>query len=214
MHRDIKPENLVWGIYENNNVKNNNKIYLIDFGESNYIGRLFFGEEEQIYKRKGTRIFLSINSHINAKCTPTDDIESMAYTLLYISKKGLPWTYLSCPSSNYYKETLKMKINFRYYSWCGRELEFLAVILEYLKIVRNEKRDLKYVAIKAILNPEFFKKNDTINLTDEFDFVKEIKDEIEIHLNNKNEGKNINEKLNELFKGYPIDFSKLYKELK
>ena len=67
----------------------------------------------------------------------------MIYALLYISKKGLPWTYISCPSSNYFKETLKMKINFPYYSWCFGELEFLADILEYLKIVTNEKRNSK-----------------------------------------------------------------------
>ena len=69
--------------------------------------------------------------------------------------------------------------------------------------------------IKAILNQKFFKeKDDNTKLNSEFDFVKEIKDEIGSTLKNRNESQNSNEKLNELFKGYPIDFSKLYKELK
>lgn len=47
IHRDIKPDNMVWGIYEINSIINKDNIYLIDFGESDYVGRLFFGKEEK-----------------------------------------------------------------------------------------------------------------------------------------------------------------------
>ena len=47
IHRDIKPDNMVWGIYEINSIINKDNIYLIDFGESDYFGRLFFGKKEK-----------------------------------------------------------------------------------------------------------------------------------------------------------------------
>ena len=46
IHRDIKPDNMVWGLYEINSILNKGSIYLIDFGESDYIGKMFFGAEE------------------------------------------------------------------------------------------------------------------------------------------------------------------------
>jgi len=37
---------MVWGLYEINSILNKGSIYLIDFGESDYIGKMFFGAEE------------------------------------------------------------------------------------------------------------------------------------------------------------------------
>ena len=130
IHRDIKPDNMVWGIYEINSIINKDNIYLIDFGESDYAGRLFFGEEEKNFGRKGTNTFKSINAHLSQRPSPNDDIESLVYSLLYRSKLGLPWEKIVTPPAHLNKKVLEMKKNFNYYKWCGEEYEFLGDILE------------------------------------------------------------------------------------
>ena len=90
VHRDIKPSNMVWGVYENNTILNKDTIYLIDFGESCYVGKLFFDEEEENFGRRGTTMFMSINAHLSKRPCPTDDIESMFYLcfiLYYIHQR-------------------------------------------------------------------------------------------------------------------------------
>ena len=103
----------------------------------------YINYDEEDYKCiKGTREYLSINSHLTGHVSSNDDTESMIYTLLDLTKIGLLWKNLNCKNNDRYKETLKMKINFDSYEHCGEEYSFLADSLEYIKMQNSEKNKL------------------------------------------------------------------------
>lgn len=54
-------------------------------------------------------MFMSINTHLSKRPCPTDDIESMFYSLLYLSEKGFPWEKLESPPANQKNKTLELK---------------------------------------------------------------------------------------------------------
>lgn len=103
IHKERKPKNIVWGLYSNSVIKNTKRLYLIDFGYSEYIGKSYLMNNEKSFGRKWTREFLSINSHCFGPPSPNDDMESLIYTLLFFSKLGLPWHSLTCANKSIYK---------------------------------------------------------------------------------------------------------------
>jgi serine/threonine protein kinase len=88
IHGDIKPENFVLG-----KEKNSNQLYLIDFGMSG----LYRDPETHRHVRcgscefYGTARFASINAHRRRRLARRDDLESLAYTLIYLATGSLPW---------------------------------------------------------------------------------------------------------------------------
>jgi serine/threonine protein kinase len=99
IHRDIKPDNILisninnhlLGISQNDEIKTN--IYIIDFGFS----KKFINDDEThiinkpIHKLIGTPNFASINSHNLCELSRRDDLESIAYSLIYLYYGKLPW---------------------------------------------------------------------------------------------------------------------------
>lgn len=88
IHRDIKPENFLIGIKEKTN-----KIYLIDFGLSKKYkdknnDHIPYKENKKL---TGTARYASINSHLGIEESRRDDLESLAYSLIFLLKKSLPW---------------------------------------------------------------------------------------------------------------------------
>lgn len=89
IHRDIKPANFVVGLD-----RNQNTIYLIDFGMSTFYVNKETGKHNPCCDCKkfyGTPAFASINAHRCIEMSRRDDIESLAYTLIYLMRGNLPW---------------------------------------------------------------------------------------------------------------------------
>lgn len=87
IHRDIKPDNFVVG-YEDKK-----KLYCIDFGlAKRYLRKN--GEHLPFSPNRrfcGTARYASIAAHNNAEQGRKDDLESIAYILIYMYKGKLPW---------------------------------------------------------------------------------------------------------------------------
>lgn len=91
LHRDIKPRNIVTGLNDKK------ELYIIDFGLAK---RFLVGERRKHIKHKesrplvGTTMFCSARAHEGIELSRRDDLESLGYTLVYLSKFSLPWEYL------------------------------------------------------------------------------------------------------------------------
>lgn len=98
LHRDIKPDNFAV------DSKNFNKIHIIDFGLARSYSQMVNGRVEHIKMQQGkvftgTVRYASINTQ---KCVTTsrrDDLESLAYVLIYFMKGSLPWQQIPKPSA-------------------------------------------------------------------------------------------------------------------
>jgi len=91
IHRDIKPDNFMVGV--------DNKIYLIDFGLAQSFrnptnNHISFTKGHSLV---GTIRYTSINSHLGHQQSRRDDLESFAYTIVYLLFGKLPWQNISLP---------------------------------------------------------------------------------------------------------------------
>lgn len=87
IHRDIKPDNFAIGDTESS------KLYCIDFGlAKKYIKRN--GKHIDFCDKKkfcGTARYASIAAHMNQEQSRKDDLEAIAYILIYMYRGKLPW---------------------------------------------------------------------------------------------------------------------------
>ena len=88
VHRDIKPDNLMMGREENGH-----KVYMIDLGLAKRVQTL--GEAHVPMTRHGkltgSARYCSVTTHQGQSQSYKDDLESLAYTLLYLQEGALPW---------------------------------------------------------------------------------------------------------------------------
>lgn len=92
VHRDLKPDNVLIGTG-----KNRKQFYLIDFGLSKHI----LNTDGTIIQMNagrsltGTAKYVSLNVHNGIEPSMRDDIESIAYILIFCLKGQLPWQFIS-----------------------------------------------------------------------------------------------------------------------
>ena len=110
IHRDIKPDNFVIG-----NQENVTSLYTIDFGlckrycDHDTGFHIPFRENMPL---AGTVRYTSINSHFGFEQSRRDDIESLAYVLIYLLKGKLPWQKLKgCNKKDKYNKIMYMKMS-------------------------------------------------------------------------------------------------------
>ena len=90
IHRDIKPDNFVFGDLESNQDK---RLYIIDFG----LAKEYRDETGRHVPKKaggillGTIRYMSINAHMKVQQSRKDDLEAVAYMVLYMLRGNLPW---------------------------------------------------------------------------------------------------------------------------
>jgi serine/threonine protein kinase len=107
IHRDIKPDNFVIGSDQQSNI-----IYVIDFGlarryrDPHTNQHIPFREGKSLV---GTARYTSINTHIGIEQSRRDDLEGLAYVLIYLLKGSLPWMGLKAENKQIKQEMISEK---------------------------------------------------------------------------------------------------------
>ena len=145
IHCDIKPENFALSFNKDNS---DFTVYLIDFGLVEQYINLKTKEHRKLKEKKGhrgTMNFCSMNSHMELSFSRRDDLESLAYCLIYLWAGKLPW---SSGYKVYNNEViLNLKIEFSSYGYeNGAIPSNLMKFLDYvIKLKFEELPNYKYL---------------------------------------------------------------------
>ena len=151
IHRDMKPENLVIG-YKG---KEKN-IYLIDFGLSRLISTDKKSQNASIIKKEkivvGTVRYISMNAHLGNEQYKKDDLESLAYIMVYFIKGELPWQNIKAKSrKEKYSAIFRIKKNSVPNELCEFLPEEMKTFVNYIINLNNNKKP-DYAKLTNLIN--------------------------------------------------------------
>lgn len=156
LHRDIKPDNFLMGSGKNQHV-----LYIIDFGLAKRFIDPKTGKHIPYRDGKsltGTARYASLNTHIGQEQSRRDDIESIAFVMVYFLKGELPWQGVpAADRDEKYKKIKEKKIDTPITELArGLPHQFL----RFFELVRNigfeDAPD--YIALRTLLAEMFAEK--------------------------------------------------------
>ena len=191
IHRDIKPSNFLIGLSQKSNI-----IYISDFGLSKPYMEIKNGKHIP-YKDGnsliGTARYSSIYSQIGIELSRRDDLESLFYTLIYLSKGSLPWQGIKCKSkAQKYNLILEKKMSTNNNDLCkDLPCEFISFIC-YIKDLKFEEKP-NYLFLKELLGKMFYRNKFNYDLIFDFSYLfeKNNNNKLPIKENSENEEKKI-----------------------
>ena len=218
VHRDIKPDNFLMGLNNNKSI-----VYICDFG----LCKQFRDQNGKHIKFKdgksliGTARYTSINSHLGYEQSRRDDLESLAYSLIYFSRGSLPWMGIKAKNKNEkYKKIFEKKLSSTNDFLCEKLPKEFIDFFHYIKELEFEDKP-NYKYLKALLGKMYDKNNYNYDMIFDFtdiliqkekgkvsisstqniqkieDAKKDEKDDITKKVNKNNNDNNIEEESNE-----------------
>jgi len=173
IHRDIKPGNFVVGRGEKSRI-----IYLIDFGLSKrYIDPQ---TEKHIPYREGkgltgTARYVSLFTHYGIEQARRDDIESIAFNLIYFAKGKLPWQGVKTKNKKEkHKKIMESKLAYSPDILCSNLPEEFVKLLKYSRKLEFEQEP-DYQSIKLMFKNYIVKNGGVMDM--EFDWEKPKEDD-------------------------------------
>ncbi|KAI0984011.1 hypothetical protein GJ496_000378 [Pomphorhynchus laevis] len=138
IHRDIKPDNFLMGIG-----RHCNRVYMIDFGLAKRYKLPGTNQHIEYRENKnltGTARYASINAHLGIEQSRRDDLESLAYVMMYFNRGVLPWQGLrAITKKQKYEKISEKKMSTTVETLCkGVPAEF-AMYLNYSRGLRFEE---------------------------------------------------------------------------
>src|SRR5260370_24529144 len=145
VHLDVKPDNFMIGAGDRLS-----RVFLIDFG----LTGLFHNPatHEHITQAKGLDItgtvcYSSINSHLRVTQLRCDNLESLAYIIVYLVKGWLPWQGIAVhPGQVHHDEVLRLKQVTMAKTLCkGLPQPFIKFIQHIWSLGFEDKLDYQYL---------------------------------------------------------------------
>ena len=132
IHRDIKPDNFAMGRGKNGHI-----LYILDFG----LSKKFWSTTYQSHipfitgkKLTGTARYASVNALSGYEQSRRDDLESIAYIILYFLRGNLPWQGLKIiRKEDRYKKICEIKKECTSEKLCAGFPQELEIFLDYIK---------------------------------------------------------------------------------
>ena len=145
IHRDIKPENFLVG--KNDKIST---VYLCDFGLAKRFRDKTTGNHIPYVTKKpfiGTPTFASVYTHLGCEQSRRDDLESLAYILIYLGTGTLPWKGLKMKGKDAkYSKILSKKMNAKSDELLkGLPNEFMMFLQNVRDLQFEQKPDYEYL---------------------------------------------------------------------
>jgi len=145
IHRDIKPENFLIG--KNDKISS---VYLCDFGLAKRFRDQKTGDHIPYSEKKhfvGTPTFASVYAHLGCEQSRRDDLESLAYILIYLGTGTLPWKGIKSKiKDEKYSKILSLKMNLNSEELLkGLPSELMAFLQNVRDLQFDQKPDYNYL---------------------------------------------------------------------
>ena len=146
IHRDIKPDNFAMGRGKNGHI-----LYVLDFG----LSKKFWSSTHIPFitgkKLTGTARYASVNALSGYEQSRRDDLESIAYIIMYFLRGNLPWQGLKINrKEDRYKKICEIKKDYTSEKLCRGFPKELEIFIDYIKHLEfTEVPDYDYLCQKT-----------------------------------------------------------------
>lgn len=139
LHRDIKTENFVMGLGPKSNT-----LHLIDFG----LSKVYCDPVTKVHipfranrSLIGTIRYASINANSGFEQSRRDDLESIAYLLIYLLKGRLPWQGINAKTAKRrFEKIIDIKKNYPKEKLCSRLPQEFSMFLESVRKLEFDQK--------------------------------------------------------------------------